>query len=102
MCCPQGGLFSVEPDEGFEAIPSGGSRVIRYLTENYSVSRTDTFPNWYLMAPGLEPRTLVNTAGEALDWVGDFDAENKWKRYDYNIPEAEAHDRYDPYTAATR
>ncbi|KAK7102432.1 beta-hexosaminidase-like [Littorina saxatilis] len=98
----QGGQFSMEPDEGFEEVQPGETRVIRFLSENYSVSRTDTYPNWYLAAPGLEPRTIVSTAGEELDWVGDFDAENKWKRFNYDIPEAKAYDRYDPYTAGTR
>ncbi|KAL8594715.1 hypothetical protein ACOMHN_051661 [Nucella lapillus] len=98
----QGGVFSMEPEEGFEEIPPGGSRKVRYLSENFSVARTDVMPNWYLGAPGLEPRTVVVTAGEKLDWVGDFDTEHKWKRYDYKQPDAEGHDRYDPYTAATR
>jgi hexosaminidase len=75
---------------------------VRFLSENFSVARTDVFPNWYLVAPGLEPRTVVNTAGESLDWVGDFDSENKWKRYDYKITGAEAHDRYDPFSPAVR
>ena len=66
------------------------------------MARTDGLPNWYLVGPGLEPRTLVSTAGEHLDWVGDFDTEKQWKRYDYNTPEAEGHDRYDPYSTAAR
>ncbi|XP_076448694.1 uncharacterized protein LOC143285315 [Babylonia areolata] len=98
----QGGLFSMELDAGFEPIPSGGTKIIRFLSENYSVARTDVLPNWYLAKPGLEPRTVVNTAGEKLDWVEDFARVNQWKRYDYKTEDAEGHDRYDPYTAAAR
>ncbi|KAK7503362.1 hypothetical protein BaRGS_00005283 [Batillaria attramentaria] len=98
----QGGVFSLEPASAFGDIPSGGTKTINFFSENASVSRTDSYPNWYLAAPGLEPRVLVSTAGEALDWVGDFDTENKWKRYDFVTEEAEGHDRYDPYTPITR
>ncbi|XP_025106238.1 uncharacterized protein LOC112571470 [Pomacea canaliculata] len=98
----QGCVFSFEPDGIFEDIPSGATRTFRFLSENFSVARTDTYPNWYVAAPGLEARVIANTAGETLEWVGAFDKENKWKRYDYKTEEAEGHDRYDPYTPAAR
>ncbi|XP_076468985.1 putative beta-hexosaminidase [Babylonia areolata] len=100
----QGGFFSVEPDEGFGDIASGDSRVIQFTSATFSVARTDAFPNWYLAGLGLEPRTLVSTVSEDMGWVGEFDTENKWKRYEEVKADgtSESSDRYEPYNAESR
>ena len=98
----QGCLFKMVPLENFGPITFGETRRVRFLSENYSVSKSDGIPNWYVAAPGLEPRVIISTAGESLDFMGDFDTPQKWKRYDYVTEEAEGHDRYDPITPRVR
>ena len=47
-----------------------------------SVAKTDIMPNWYVVAEGLEARTLGSTSGESLSFVGEFDSPRKWKLSD--------------------
>ncbi|ESO84391.1 hypothetical protein LOTGIDRAFT_168843 [Lottia gigantea] len=98
----QGCMFKLEPISGFRSIRPGEKRRIRYVSENYSVAKSDTYPNWYLASKGLEERVVEGTTGESLSFVGEFDQPNKWKRYDYKTEKAEGHDRYDPFTPRAR
>lgn len=50
----------------------------------------------------MTPRTITSTAGDSLNFVGNFDKVEKWKRYDYKENSDEAHDKYDPYTTKYR
>ncbi|XP_046542311.1 uncharacterized protein LOC124252701 [Haliotis rubra] len=98
----QGCLFMLELLDNFQAIPPGATRSVKFLSENFSVSKSDGLPNWYVASEGLESRVILSTAGESFDFVGDFDAPNKWKRYDFITEEGEGHDRYDPFTPRVR
>lgn len=98
----QGCMFTLEPTNSFRDILSGESRQIRFLGENWIVSKTDIMPNWYVTGHGLIPRTIMNTAGESLSFAGDFDEAKKWKRYYFGDGDNEVHDVYDPYTARYR
>ena len=62
--------------------------------EYWNVARTDTMPNWYVSGDGLQPRTVLCTAGDKLEFVGKHDTKEKWKRYDFDL--------YDPYSPQTR
>ncbi|XP_029633571.1 beta-hexosaminidase-like isoform X1 [Octopus sinensis] len=96
----QGCTFALEPASTFEAIQPNGVKKIKFLGENWIVSKTDIMPNWYVTAPGLTPRTIVSTVGNSF--VGDFDKVEKWKRYDFKENSSELHDKYDPYTTKFR
>ncbi|XP_055958409.1 beta-hexosaminidase isoform X2 [Patella vulgata] len=98
----QGCMFKLEPVRGFRVIRPGETRKIRFVSENFSVAKSDVIPNWYLSSNGLESRVLVSTTGESLDFVGEFDTPNKWKRYDWKDEKSEGHDLYDPFTPRTR
>ncbi|XP_071084142.1 beta-hexosaminidase-like [Haliotis cracherodii] len=98
----QGCLFMLELLDNFQDIPPGATRSVKFLSENFSVSKSDGLPNWYVASEGLESRVILSTAGESFDFVGDFDTPNKWKRYDFITEEAEGHDRYDPFTPRVR
>ena len=87
-------LYKIAPTSSFKNIAPNSALVVEFKTSDWSVSRTDLMPNWYLAAEGLQPRTIANTAGEDLDFVGAFNTAEKWKRYPA--------DRYDPYTPAKR
>ena len=45
----------------------------------------------YVVSADTEPRTILSTAGESLDFVTDFTRPEQWKRRTY--------DEYNPYTA---
>lgn len=42
----QGCMFTLEPTNSFKTIIPGGSKKIRFLGENWIVSKTDIMPNW--------------------------------------------------------
>lgn len=98
----QGCMFTLEPTNSFKTIIPGGSKKIRFLGENWIVSKTDIMPNWYITSQHLNPRTIMNTAGESLSFAGDFDEVKKWKRYYFQDGKEKVHDLYDPYTTRYR
>lgn len=93
----QGCMFSFTPVDGFTDISPGQSRKVTLLAQNWSVAKTDTMPNWYVAAKGLEPRTIMSTAGGNLEFVGDFTTAKQWKRYTTGL-----FDNYNPYTPKER
>lgn len=94
----QGCHFRIQPTSSFIPIQPGGKLDIYYLARGAFISRTDIYPNWYVAAPGLTPRTLLSTVNENLLFVGKFDAPNKWKRWD----SSRRRDRYDPFSPEVR
>ncbi|GAB1607358.1 uncharacterized protein LOC115209344 [Argonauta hians] len=94
----QGCIFTFEPTASFKRIQPNKSKKIKFLGENWIVSKSDMMPNWYITASGLTPRTILSTAGKSQYFVGDFNTVEKWKRYDFKGQ----HDRYDPYTPKYR
>ena len=89
-----GCLHKISPMAEFDGFNAGETVTAAYETADWQVSRTDISPNWYVTAMDAEPRTLLSTAGESLDFVGDFTTPAQWKRQDY--------DEYDPYTPQVR
>ncbi|XP_067654006.1 uncharacterized protein [Haliotis asinina] len=94
----KGCLFKMEPTIEFKPLKSKEVRKLKFRVQNWSVSKTDMMPNWYMWAEGLKARTIASTQGPGLEFVGDFTTVNQWKRYD--TPGLK--DRYDPYTPAVR
>ena len=86
----QGSLFWLEPTDDFYDLPPGSSRKVKYTGSLWGVAKTDFFPNWYIVLPGLAPRLMESTAGESLEFVGPFSKPQQWKRYNF--------DRYNPLT----
>ena len=86
--------FWLEPTDDFYDVPAGKERKIKYTGANWIVAKTDTMPNWYLTVPGLTAKVVASTAGESLQFVGDYTAAKQWKRYNT--------DQYNPYTAEQR
>lgn len=88
-----GYLHKLKP-ANFPALLPGKNLKFYLSTQNAIVSKTDVMPNWYVAARGLEPRTILSTAGESLKFVGSFDTPSKWKRT--------AQDTYNPFTPGKR
>ncbi|XP_046350297.2 uncharacterized protein LOC124131228 [Haliotis rufescens] len=94
----KGCLFKMEPTSEFKPLKSNEVRTLKFRVQNWSVSKTDMMPNWYMWAEGLKARTIASTKGPGLEFVKDFTTVNQWKRYD--TPDLK--DRYDPYTPDVR
>ncbi|XP_041355523.1 beta-hexosaminidase-like [Gigantopelta aegis] len=90
----KGSLFWLEPTDDFCEFPPGSSRKVKYKGQRWAVAKTDFFPDWYVVVPGLEPRLIESTVGEGLEFIGDFTKPQQWKRYNT--------DRYNPFTAQER
>ena len=89
-----GDLFRLEPTDSFKDLPPGGSITLPLVAFWCFITRFDMMPNWYIVAPGAQPRILKCTAGESLKFVANFDQPAKWKR----VPM----DTYDPFSVAER
>jgi hexosaminidase len=89
-----GCLHKMEPTEEFKDLGPDSNVQVEFKVKYFAVARTDIMPNWYVAATGLEAKTINNTIGEGLGFVGDFNTEKQWKRY--------TGDRYHPYTPEQR
>lgn len=76
----QGCLFSISTTPNFSPIFPGQSKKINFWAMNWSVSKTDVMPNWYIYASGLKSRVIASTAGEGLDFVKPFLNAKQYKR----------------------
>ena len=89
-----GYLNKIVPTASFPGIPANKTLEIPFRAAGVSVARTDVMPNWYLVAPNANPRTIASASGESLDFVGAFDTKRKYKR--------QPDDLYSPYTVSDR
>ena len=93
-----GCAFKISPIASFQTIQPNGQLVVNFKAQNWEVVRTDVMPNWYVVGEGLTARTILSTSGESLSFVGDFDKQEKWKRYWSHNKK----DYYNPYTPQDR
>ncbi len=89
-----GCMHKISPTESFSGFIAGDTIEAPYQTADWQVARTDISPNWYFAKADAEPRTILSTRGQSLDFVGDFTKPEQWKRQEY--------DTYDPYTPQAR
>lgn len=89
-----GCLHKIEPTRDFKNLDPGSHVEVEFMVKYFAVARTDIMPNWYFAAKGLVAKTIKNTEGEALAFVGDFKTEHQWKRY--------TGDKYNPYSPEER
>ncbi|XP_050411821.1 uncharacterized protein LOC126826788 [Patella vulgata] len=76
----KGTHYVISPTTDFIDLKPGSLRKIKFRLAAWTVSRTDSFPNWYISIEGFTPRVIANTVGESLDYVVDFTSPNQWKR----------------------
>ncbi|XP_032219150.2 beta-hexosaminidase [Nematostella vectensis] len=89
-----GCLHKLEPTSAFKGVATGRELVLEFKVKYFAVARTDIPPNWYIAAPSLKPQIINNTAGGALDFVGDFKTPRQYKRCTV--------DKYHPYSPEER
>lgn len=88
-------LYYIYPDEKlFKPFHPDHTLIIPVTSSHFQLSRTDIFPNWYIVIPGSEPKIISSTSGESLDFVTSFDLPQQWKR--------SKNDEHNPYTAFDR
>lgn len=80
-----GYTFKMQPKrDDFRPILPNATRIIRFSGFGWAVSRSEFIPNWYVandLKPSLLPRVLRSTAGERLEFVGDFSDESSKVRF---------------------
>lgn len=89
-----GCLTKFETTSDFKEITTGDSLTFKFKADAWSVARTDVMPSWFITAEGLSPRVITNTDDEELNFVGNFDTKEKWKRSTKDV--------YNPYTPKQR
>ena len=89
-----GYLNKIVPTTSFPGIQTNKTLEIQFRAAGVSVARTDVMPNYYLVGPNAQPRTIDSTSGDVLEFVGAFDTEKKYKR--------QPDDQYSPMTATDR
>jgi hexosaminidase len=88
-------LCYIYPDEKlFKSLRPDHTLIIPITSSHFQLSRTDIFPNWYVVIPGAEPKIMLSTSGESQDFVTSFDRPQQWKR--------SKNDEHNPYTAFDR
>jgi len=90
-----GYLYRFTPVAGvFPGLTPGSSVTCRIKLEGFQVSRTDSFPRWFVTGSNLSPRIIKNTDDESLAFVSEFLHERQYKR--------RSDDNFRPYTALDR
>ena len=76
-----GDLYRLEPTASFQGLASGAKLEIPLVVEYWQLFETDVMPNWYVTAPGAEPRVLASMGDvdNPRTYTLPFDGD-KWKR----------------------
>ncbi|ESO95988.1 hypothetical protein LOTGIDRAFT_174972 [Lottia gigantea] len=90
----KGTHYIISPTDKFIDLMPGTERKIQLHLSFWTISRTDSFPNWYLKFYGFDPRVINNTAVESLDYVSQLHTPKQWKRA--------TTDKLNPFTAQER
>ncbi|KAL4239992.1 hypothetical protein ACF0H5_000788 [Mactra antiquata] len=94
-----GGLYYLTPNGDKFKTFKAGETLVCIIHNRYSLAaRSDYMPNWYVTSNDAEPKTVVSTMGEGINYVEDFDSYLRWKhgktdQYKPYSPE----ERYDMY-----
>lgn len=88
-------LYYIFPDSVlFKPLKPSEELSIPIMSSHFQLSKTDTFPNWYVTGPNSSPQIIKSTEGEDLKFVSSFNHPNQWKR--------SKEDQHNPYTAKDR
>ncbi|XP_061190125.1 uncharacterized protein LOC133197994 [Saccostrea echinata] len=88
-----GSLFKLKPDREF-SLPESNTLTCNLVVQGYQVARTDSMPNWFVAAEGMQPKDVVSTENEALGFVDSFVRPEQYHRFEGDI--------YSPYTPQDR
>lgn len=57
----KGDLHKITPTEQFAGFEAGQTYTVDFIGELWQLSETDAMPNYYVVAPGLEPEVIAST-----------------------------------------
>jgi len=92
-----GALNKIEPTSTFQPIGPGQALVIDFTVAYAQTSRTDIYPNWYVVSQDQtcqDATVIASTSSLDLDFVSSFIRPNQWKKGES--------DTYNPYTPQQR
>jgi len=92
-----GVLFRIEPTAEFMGISPGLTLKLQFICSDWTVSRTDVMPNWYVISRGPDCNDtflILSTVGDLLNFVSPFETPKQWKRLTTDL--------YDPLTPEAR
>lgn len=90
-------LFKIQPTKNFPNLTTDEYVTVRMTGGGWVVSRSDIMPNWYVSidsSNSSQPRYLMSTMSEDLEFVGPFDEAIKWKRHPGDL--------YEPFSPERR
>ncbi|XP_071140803.1 N,N'-diacetylchitobiase-like [Mytilus edulis] len=88
-------LYNIFPDEDlYKPLKPSEELSVPIMSSHFQLSKTDSFPNWYVTGPNLAPQIIKSTEGEELEFVSSFNHPDQWKR--------SQEDEHNPYTAKDR
>ena len=56
-----GDLHKITPSKSFTGFKAGQAKALTFYADGWSVSSSDAFPNYYIVADGLEPQLITST-----------------------------------------
>lgn len=66
-----GSLFKLKPERQFQ-LTKNASVTCTYVAQGYQIARSDSMPNWYVAADGMQARNIISTNNESLRFVRPF------------------------------
>lgn len=75
-----GSLFKLKPERQFQ-LSNNASVTCSYVAQGYQVARSDSLPNWYVAAMGVQAKNINSTNNETLHFVGPFNQREQFLRY---------------------
>ncbi|XP_061190127.1 uncharacterized protein LOC133197995 [Saccostrea echinata] len=88
-----GSLFKLKPDREFRLSEERDVTCI-LLAKGYQVAKTDSMPNWYVAAEGMQSKDIMSTKNESLNFVDPFVRPEQYHRF--------SDDSYSPYSPQER
>lgn len=75
-----GSLFKLKPERPFQ-LSKNASVTCTYVAQGYQVARSDSMPNWYVVADGMQAKNINSTSDESLSFVRPFSRPEQFLRY---------------------
>lgn len=75
-----GSLFKLKPERHFQ-LSNINSVTCTLKAQGYQVARSDSMPNWYVAADGMQAKEILSTSNETLFFVGPFNQPEQYLRF---------------------
>lgn len=79
-----GSLFKLKPERQFQ-LSNNNSVTCSLKAQGYQVARSDSLPNWYVAADGMQAKDILSTNNETLLFVGPFNQPEQYLRFQGDV-----------------